>query len=153
MIHRLVLVAAALASVAATCSRGEVPRLSQPEYEHQVKTLYAGIQSAFQGTRGVSGVELANKVALAQAALREAADALETTRPPLEVESDNRALAAAMREYADALDQARQAAATGDRAGLAPFENAAALKAVQDMAEAAERMKHKGYDLGPLTKD
>jgi hypothetical protein len=150
--HPIAFVTAALVTVAASSSGGEARRLSKPEYEQTVQTLYAGVRSAFQATRGVSGEELARKVARAQALLRKVADALEAIRAPLDVDADNRALAAAMRGYARALEQARRAAAADDRAGLSRFENAATLEPVRDMAEAAERMKHKGYDLGPLTK-
>jgi hypothetical protein len=36
---------------------------------------------------------------------------------------------------------------------MARFRDASAHPAVREMAEAAERMKEKGYDLGPIAKD
>ncbi len=74
-------------------------------------------------------------------------------KPPQEVEAENRALAAAMREYAEALDAAVRAASGGDDQTMARFRDASAHPAVREMAEAAERMKQKGYDLGPIAKD
>lgn len=115
--------------------------------------LYAGVQSAFQQTRGTSGEPLAAKVRLAQQALRHAADDLSRARPPAEVEEDNRALADAMRAYAAALEPAVGAAARGDEQAMARFQDPSTDAAVRAMAAAAQRMKKKGYELGPIAKD
>lgn len=111
------------------------------------------MQAAFQKTRGVSPPELASPIAEARDALRTAAGALSAIRPPADVEADNAALAAAMRAYADELEAAVRAAAAGDREGMARFGDARTSPAVQAMAKAAERMKEKGYKLGPIAKD
>lgn len=142
-----------LVAALASCPRVEAQRLSKPAYEQRVKTLYAGIQSAFQATRGASGQELVRKIALAQQALRRAADELAAVRPPADVEAENRALAEGMREYARALDPALQAAAADDRETMARFADSSASRGVRAMAEAAEKMKRKGYKLGPIAKD
>lgn len=127
--------------------------LSKPAYEQKVQALYARVQAAFQATRGRSGAELADKIAGAQAALRLAADQLTAAEPPPDVVAENRALAEGMRGYARALERAAQAAGRDDRATLAGFADASAHAAVREMAEAAERMKYKGYKLGPIAKD
>ena len=57
-----------------------------------------------------------------------------------------------MREYAEALDAAVRAASGGDDSAMARFRDASAHPAVREMAEAVERMKQKGYDLGAIAK-
>jgi len=148
-----VLAAAALVALASCPSGGDRVRLSKDEYERKVQTLYAGVQSAFRATAGSSGEKLAGRIGLAQKALRNAADELGAVKAPQEVEAENRALAAAMLEYAEALDAAVRAASGGDEQAMARFRDASAHPAVREMAEAAERMKEKGYDLGPIAKD
>jgi hypothetical protein len=144
---------AALVAVLAGHPRDEAARLTRPQYEGKVQALYAGVESAFRATSGASGRQLAEKITLAQKALRHAADGLMAAKPPAEVEADNGALAEAMRAYARELDPARAAAASGDAPTMARFESAAASAAVRKMAEAAERMKYRGYRLGRIARD
>lgn len=151
--HALSAVGLALLAALASCPRGEVTRLSKPEYERRVQTLYAGIQESFQATRDASGAALAAAIERAQQALRHAAEELEAARPPAEIEAENRELAEAMRQYASDLDPARRAAAAGDDETMARFADASTSPGVRAMAEAAEQMKRKGYELGPLGKD
>ena len=151
--HALNAIALALLTAVASCPRAEAPRLSKPEYEQRVKTLYGEIQESFQATRGVTGAALAETIDRAQQALRHAADELEAIRPPADIEAENRELAEGMREYARALDPARQAAAEGDSETMARFADASNSPGVRAIAEAAEEMKKKGYDLGPIAKD
>ncbi len=145
-------VAALLTAPAASSPAVEV-RLSKPAYELKVQTAYARVQAAFRATRGRSGAALAAEIAGAQRTLREAADELAAARPPSDVVEENRALAEAMRSYARALDDASRAAARGDHATLATFADASTNAAVRELAEAAEKMKYKGYRLGPIAKD
>lgn len=147
------IIALVLVLVYATCTATTPPQLSQQQYEQKVQTLYAGIQSAFVATRGMEGRELAERIGVAQQALRNASRELLASRPPAGVESENQALAKAMAEYAEALAPAIKAAAARDREALARFQNVASLGPVREMAEAAEQMKYKGYDLGPIAKD
>lgn len=151
--HALSAVGLALLTAVASCPRGEATRLSKPEYERRVQTLYAGIQASFQATRDASGTALAEAIDRAQQALRGAADELEAARPPADVEAENHALAEGMREYARDLDPARRAAAAGDDETMARFADASTSPGVRAMAEAAEEMKRKGYELGPIAKD
>jgi hypothetical protein len=152
-LYGLGMIAAVLAAAAGTGSAAEARRLSKQEYEQRVQTLYAGVQSAFQATRGSSGRELAERIALAQKALRAAADGLMLAKPPSDVEAENGALASGMREHARALDRAFQAAASGDRETMARFADASTSSGVREMAQAAEKMKRKGYRLGPIARD
>jgi soluble cytochrome b562 len=130
-------------------------RLSKREYEEKVRSEYAEVQEAFRATGAAYGrPDLAEKIEAAQAELREAADALEETKPPEEVEAENQQIVSGMRRYAESLDRLRNAAERGD---LAVIEDATARiaenEAVEQIAEAAERMKFKGYDLGPIAEE
>ena len=142
-----------LVTAFAACTATSPPPLSKAQYEQKVQTLYAAIQAAFAATRGAEGQALADRIGSAQKALRDASRELLATRPPVEVSEENQELARAIADYAEALEPAVKAAATGDREALARFGNVAALGPVREMAEAAEKMKYKGYDLGPIAKD
>jgi hypothetical protein len=140
-------------ALATGCAGEGEERLSKGAYERKVRAVYADIQEAFLETRGRSGQQLAGRIVLAQEALRHGADQLAAVKPPEEVEVHNADLVEGMREYADALDAAAQAASRNDRAVLARFRNVSANPGVREMAEAAEEMKHKGYDLGPIAQE
>jgi hypothetical protein len=146
-------VAGAVLIFAAGGCAGE-ERLSKPDYEQTVRGAYAEVEAAFRSTRGVALDKLAPRVETAQKQLRGAADRLEGVEPPKEVEEQNDELAEGMRDYAKNLDEVREAADRGDRAGLARF-NAELVdnSAVERIAEAAEEMKFKGYDLGAIAAE
>jgi hypothetical protein len=143
------LVLALLAAVAAGCG-GE--RLSKADYEQKVRTVYAGVQQAFQATNVRHG--LAERVGAAQDELRRAADELNSVEPPTAVEKQNEEIVEGLREYADDLDGLRKAAEQGDAARIRAFnEQLPRNEAVKQIAEAAEEMKFKGYDLGPIAEE
>jgi hypothetical protein len=81
-----------------------------------------------------------------------AADQLAAVTPE-EVEVHNADLVEGMREYADALDASVRAASRNDTAALERFGNVSTNPGIREMAEAAEEMKHKGYDLGPIAEE
>ena len=142
------------AVVVALTSGGGPSRLSKPEYEQSVRAVYADVQASFQSTRVVSSGDLADRLEAAQTELREAADRLERAKPPTDVYAENTELVEGMREYATDLDQVREAAARRDRSAVDRFnEELAGNQAVERMAEAAEEMKFKGYDLGQLAEE
>jgi hypothetical protein len=129
-------------------------RLSKREYEEKVRSEYAQVQEAFRATRGAGGADLAARIGDAQEQLRDAAGELDDEEPPQEVEAENAQLVAGMRRYADSLDRLRNAAARGDQEVLdAATAQIGQNEAVEQMAEAAERMKFKGYDLGPIAEE
>jgi hypothetical protein len=148
-----VVFAALVVALATACAGEDEDRLSKQAYEQKVQTVYADVQKAFLDTRRTSGDELAGRIVLAQEALRHAADQLAAVKPPQEVEVHNADLVEGMREYADALDVAVQAASRNDKAALGRFRNVSRNPGVREMAEAAEEMKHKGYDLGPIAQE
>jgi hypothetical protein len=142
----------ALTALALTACGGE--RLSKSEYEQRVRETYAGVQQAFLATNVSSAALLAERVGKAQDSLREAADRLEDTNPPQEVEKQNDEIVAGLRAYADDLEELKEAAERGDRKAIARFNNGVRNNpAIARIAEAAEEMKEKQYDLGPIAEE
>jgi hypothetical protein len=149
---RLRLAATAVAILLVSGCGGE-DRLTKGEYEQLVRGVYADVQTAFRATR-VPPDRLGDRVEAAQGELREAADALDAVEPPAEVSRENDRLVAGMRAYATALDAVRDAAEEGDQAALEELGSSLGRsESVEEMAEAAEAMKFKGYDLGPIAEE
>lgn len=130
-------------------------RLSKREYEQKVRAEYADVQQAFRAAgASVDQPDLAQKVERAQEQLRDAAEALESKEPPEDVEEENEEVVEGLREYAEDLDAVRKAAERGDERAIAAFnEGIGKNEAVAQIAEAAEEMKFKGYDLGPIAEE
>jgi uncharacterized protein YhaN len=118
--------------------------------------VYIGIKQAFAGpnTKVGSLQDLAARVQVAQRELRQAANELDDVTPPKDVEEENETLVNAMRDYADDLDRLRAAALRGDAQAVEQFNRSIPdNEAVKEMAEAAEEMIMRGYDLGPFKPD
>jgi hypothetical protein len=148
---RLVLVVAALAS--ASC--GGDDGLTKDEYAELVRSEYAEVQEAFRATGASFGrPDLPEKIEAAQDELRESADTLDDAQPPEDAEAENQQIVDGMRRYADSLDRLRNAAERGD---LRAIEDASARitsnQGVVLIAEAAEKLKFKGYDLGQIAEE
>jgi len=146
--------AVVLAAAALAACGGSEKRLSKAEYEQTVRDSYGQVQAAFVSASQAAPGELEARIEAAQEALRSAAERLESIEPPAEVEEMNEEIAEGMREYADDLDRLRDAAERGDGDVIAAFN--AELdrnEAVHKIAEAAEEMKFKGYDVGPIAAD
>jgi hypothetical protein len=132
---------------------GSEDRLSKQEYAQKVRAVYGDVQKAFQATNVPQG-ELAARIEAAQEQLREGADELEDVEPPEDVEQENEELVEGMRRYADDLDRLRNAVESGDQRTIDDFNaRIAQNEAVEQMAEAAEEMKFKGYDLGQIAEE
>jgi hypothetical protein len=149
---RLTLVVAALA--AGGCG-GDGERLTKPEYAELVRTEYAEVQEAFRATGASFGrPDLPEKIEAAQNELRDSADTLEDAEPPPDAEAENQQIVDGMRRYADSLDRLRNAAERGD---LPAIEDASSRIATNQgvvlIAEAAERLRFKGYDLGQIAEE
>jgi hypothetical protein len=144
---------AMLAAAALVAGCGGDERLTKDEYAEKVRAVYADVQAAFAATNVPEG-ELAAKVAAAQGQLRASADELDGVEPPEDVESEHAQLVDGMRRYADDLDRLRNAAERGDSRTIADFNSRIGQnEAVEQIAEAAERMKFKGYDLGQIAEE
>jgi DNA-binding transcriptional regulator GbsR (MarR family) len=132
---------------------GGEDRLTKEEYEGEVRSLYADVQAAFQATR-VAPAQLPGRIQQAQAELRHAADELEDLTPPEEVEEENEEVVEGLRTYAADLDELHAAAERRDEAAITAFNSGLRDNvAIERIAEAAEEMKHKGYDLGPIAEE
>jgi hypothetical protein len=113
------------------------------------------VQQAFQATAASFGQpDLAGKIGDAQEELRGAAESLEHVEPPKEVEEENEEIVEGLREYADDLDDLRDAAERNDLKTITAFaDRIADNEAIHQIAEAAEEMKHKGYDVGAIGEE
>jgi thiamine biosynthesis lipoprotein ApbE len=132
---------------------GSEARLSKAQYEKKVRTAYEHVRQAFRETK-VSQARLAGRVAAAQQALRNAAHELDDANPPRQIEEPNHELAEGMREYAEDLDELLTAAKAHNAEAVAAFNaRVPENEAIEHIAEAAEEIRNKGYDLGPIAKD
>jgi hypothetical protein len=153
-VARIGFVIAIGASLVLVSCGGEKERLSKPEYEERVRSVYADVQEAFRRTDVTDQTELDDRVEDAQEELRDAAGELEDVDPPDEVEAENAQIAESMRTYADDLETLRQAAEAGDSTAIASFNSRVATNdAIVAMMEAAERLKFKGYDVGDIAEE
>jgi hypothetical protein len=119
-----------------------------------VRSVYAEVQEAFAATNVPTLDEMADRVEDAQDELREAADELEAVEPPDEARAANAQIAEGFRLYADELDRLKLAAERGDEHTIDDFNaRIARRQSVRQIQEAAEAMKFKGYDLGPIAEE
>jgi len=98
--------------------------------------------------------DLSKRVQTAQTELRTAAAQMHALRPPPDVAVQTHGIAVWLDSYADDLDNLRQAADAGDAAKVRAFE--AGLpenESIEHIAEAAEQIHGKGYNLGVLSGD
>jgi len=143
-----VIVAAAALVAAAGC--GSEHRLSKAEYEQTVRAAYGPVRAAFLETRVGLGA-LPDRVAAAQDRLRQAADQLEKVKPPKDVERENEEIVEGLRKYVGDLDELAAEARRGDAGAIEAFTaRISDNEAVNQIAEAAEEMKFKGYALGRI---
>ncbi len=149
----VVLLAAAIGAGLAFLVQSE-ERLSKPAYEHTVRSAYAPIQQAFARTAGASAVQLPARLLVAGTRLRDAAELLEANNPPRSVEHEHEELVEGLRAFAVQLDGLRSSVAAGDGLAVRRFNAGIAQnKVVEQIAEAAEEMKFKGYDLGRIAEE
>jgi acyl-CoA reductase-like NAD-dependent aldehyde dehydrogenase len=112
------------------------------------------VQEAFVRTNVTDPGELAERVEDAQGELRDAAEELEGVQPPEDVEAENAQIARGFRAYAEELDRLRNAAEQGDERTIDDFNTRISRReSVGQIAEAAERIKFKGYDIGLIAEE
>jgi acyl-CoA reductase-like NAD-dependent aldehyde dehydrogenase len=154
-VRRAALPAGLLAALALAvgCGGEGRERVSKAEYEQKVRAVYGDVRAAFQsvGVEAKSLEDVARQIKAAQDELRDAANELERIEPPESVREPNEELAEGMRAYADDLDRLREAAENGDAELVSGLrETVVRSESIERMAEAAEEMIHRGYNLGPL---
>jgi hypothetical protein len=133
--------------------RDEEP-LSKGQYEQEIRSTYAEVQTAFLRTRGASGPELADRVSEAEQALRDAADELERLTAPVAVEAAHEQLVEGLREYAADLETLHSAIERGDTEAIDQFNTGIAQNdAIRKITAAAEGMTEEGYDVGPIAEE
>jgi hypothetical protein len=134
-------------------SGGGKTQLSKTQYESRIQKDGSEIKNVFQplSTPPKSLKELAAKLGAGQKKLRQAADDLESIKPPSDVAHDNGVLAAGLRKLADQLEPLRKGAAANDanalRKAISQLQGSQSLKEAQ---KATDDMKKKGYQIGTL---
>jgi hypothetical protein len=132
---------------------GGPEQLSKPAYEREVRSAYADVQTAFSSARPGAG-DLGPRLAEAATTLSLAAASLGSIRPPGEVAQEHARLVAGLNAYATDVAALRAAVAAGDERAPAAFNaRIPTSEPIELMAEAAEAMTFKGYDLGRIAED
>ena len=145
------LAAVAAALLVAGC--GGSGRLSKTEYEQRIQTDGRDAQKAV--TKAAASVtdpaSLAREIAVAQQAVKKAADDLDDAKPPKEAEADNDAIVTGLRTLEAELGKLQTAAKKRDipalQAAASALQNAPEIKAAQ---RAADDLKKKGYRVGVI---
>lgn len=147
----LAAIALALALVAAGCGGGG--RLSKAQYQARIQKDAQQIQEGFLplGQPASSLRGFAKDVGSGQEKLRSVADDLASIKPPKEIDHDNQVLVRGLRKLDSKLEPLRRVAATGNTAAMRKAVRAfRSSRPLQEIQEATEAMKKKGYELGTL---
>ena len=145
------LAAFALALVVAGCGSGGGGgggQLSKSQYEQHLQTDTQKIKKAFVplSTAPTSLSQLASNLKVGEAQLNQAADDLDSVKPPTNVEKDNQKLASGLHTFADELASFRKAAEKQDPQRLrATFTQLQHSHALVDVRAASQDLKNKGY--------
>jgi hypothetical protein len=148
---KLALVLAALTFVAG-CGGGGEDRLTKAEFEQRIQADGKTLQDAISGVSGSSSLaELATQVAVAEKAVKSAADDLDELAPPEEAEAPTDVIVKALRTIDEQLRQLEQAAKDKDLLAVQKAANAIqASTAIKAAQKAANELKAKGYKIGVL---
>jgi hypothetical protein len=156
--HRGAATLAALAlvlAVSACGSGGGGNRISKTQYEQRFRSdsqaISKGIQPLTTTPRSLK--ELSDKLKVGEARLHEAADDLNSVKPPKDIEKDNQTIVKGLNKFADELDSFRKAAEKQDVQQLQKtFAELQGSHALVNVRDATEDMKKKGYKLGTLAQ-
>jgi hypothetical protein len=145
----------ALALIVAGCgSGGGGGQLSKSEYEQHLQTDAQKIKKAFGplSTPPTSLSQLASNLKVGEAQLNQAADDLDSVKPPTNVEKDNEKLASGLHTFADELASFRKAAETQDPQRLKDtFTELQHSHALVNVRDATADLKKKGYKVSGLS--
>src|SRR5947209_3687591 len=117
---------------------GGSSRLSKTAYEQKLQGAGKSVQTAITAlTRTTPGslAQLAKRVDVAEAAVKQAGDDLGSIKPPSDAAADNAAIVAAFRAIQSGLERLKKAAASGDAAATqkiaGQIESSPQLKAAE----------------------
>jgi hypothetical protein len=124
-------------------------RLSKAAYEQKLQADGNAVQSAvtvLTKTATTSVAQFAQRVDTAEAAVKKAADDLDSAKPPSDAEADNTAIVAALRRIQTGLEQVKTSPTTA-AVIVGQIESSPELKAAE---KATADLKKKGYKVGVI---
>ena len=135
---------------------GGSSRLSTADYQQHLQDDGKPVESAVKaltsgGANITSLAQFATKADAAEAAVKNAADDLDSIKPPKDAEADNAAIVTGLHAIQSGLEKLKKVAASGNTAAVlaaaASLENSPELK---DAGKAITDLKQKGYKVGFL---
>jgi hypothetical protein len=140
------------ALVLAAC--GGSSRLSKSDYEQHLQNDGKAVANTIKTLTGAeSSTDLGaivKKVDAAQAAVKQAADDLDSIKPPSDAEADNSAIVTGLRAIDSGLTKLKKALATNPLQAAAIGRNLQQAPQVKAAEKAAADLKKKGYQVGVL---
>jgi multidrug efflux pump subunit AcrA (membrane-fusion protein) len=126
---------------------GGSSRMSKSAYEQKLQAEGKSVQTAVNAVAKTSNFnDFAKNIDTAEAAVKKAADDLDSLKPPSDVATDNAALVAALRRIQAGLEQVK-ANPTQAQAIVKQIESSKELKAAE---KATADLKQKGYKVGVI---
>ncbi len=123
--------------------------MSKAAYEQKLQADGKAVQSAVTAltkTATNSVAQFATRVDAAEAAVKKAADDLDSIKPPSDAEADNTAIVAALRRIQTGLEQVKKSPTTA-AVIVGKIESSPQLKAA---VKATADLKKKGYKVGVI---
>jgi hypothetical protein len=158
MRHRGVATLAALGlalAVAGCGGGGGGDRLSKAQYEQHFRSDSQAISEGIKPltTKPSSIEQLVSELKVGEARLHNAANDLNGVKAPKDIEKDNQTIVMGLRKFADELGSFRKAAEKKDVAQLQKtFAELQSSHALENVRNATNDMKQKGYKLGTLAQ-
>ena len=124
-------------------------RLSKAAYEQKLQADGNAVQSAVTAltkTATTSVAQFATKVDAAEAAVKKAADDLDSVKPPSDADADNKAIVAGLRRIQTGLEQVKKSPTTA-AVIVGQIESSPEIKAA---TKATADLKSKGYKVGVI---
>lgn len=133
---------------------GGSSRLSKSQYEQHLQDDGKAVSNTIKTLTGAqTSIDLAaivKKVDSASAAVKQAADDLDSVKPPADAEADNATLVTGLRAIESGLAKLKKALATNPIQAAAIGRDLQQAPAVKAAEKAAQDLKKKGYKVGVL---
>ena len=143
--------ATALALVAVVAGCGGGGRLSKAEYEQRLRQAGDELSTAVQQlAKARTKEQFKDAVTEVQAALDDAADDLDGSTPPSDLESANERLVHGLRGLSDDFDKVKDAADEGIDAATKKAQEISTGPASREAERAIKEIERRGYDVGKL---